>query len=427
MIENNPLINKSYRYTYDSYGNIYFKKEYAYTTGNLPTNPLINHAYSYSATYPNRLISFDGQSITYDTVGNPLTYLGKSMSWIKGTLLSSVNEGNNYINLYYDGFNQRIRKETDSETTYYRYIDNKLISEENNSYTITFLYSHIGITGFIFNNVIYYYEKNIMQDVINIRNSNNVIVASYIYDAFGNHKVLNTNGTINTSSSFIGNINPIRYRSYYFDKDLKMYWLTTRYYDPEVGRFISPDHYSYLNYQKLHGLNLYAYSKNNPVMYYDPSGHSFILTMIAGIAIGVAGALLLFGLKSDSPTPRSSGKSEIPTGDDAIKYNEDPYKGNGFIVYYGIKEDEDEDKYLLQVYESWKLSSEQMREFLEYLQSLYPEMYLNIDKIMNEWAWHNFAFSLGIDPDASGSVDVYFNHDDDDHWYSFVLNWRLWY
>ena len=73
---------------------------------------------------------------------------------------------------------------------------------------------------------------------------------------------------------FIGNINPIRYRSYYYDTDLKMYWLTTRYYDPEVGRFISPDHYSYLDYQKLHGLNLYAYSKNNPVMYYDPSGHS---------------------------------------------------------------------------------------------------------------------------------------------------------
>ena len=146
--------------------------------------------------------------------------------------------------------------------TSYNFINGLLLFEIRGSNTIAYLYSHSNVVGFICNNEVYYYEKNIQEDVLAIRNINHVVVAKYIYDAWGNHKVLNPNGTENTSSSFIGNINPIRYRSYYYDIDLKMYWLTTRYYDPEVGRFISPDYYSYLDHQKLHGLNLYAYSKN---------------------------------------------------------------------------------------------------------------------------------------------------------------------
>ncbi|MBO4667782.1 MAG: hypothetical protein J5666_06650, partial [Bacilli bacterium] len=76
--ENNQLMNRSYRCVYNSNGNISFKNEYAYTTGALPSTPLVAHSYSYSSTYPSRLISFDGQTITYDTVGNPITYRGKS-------------------------------------------------------------------------------------------------------------------------------------------------------------------------------------------------------------------------------------------------------------------------------------------------------------------------------------------------------------
>ena len=429
--ENNQKLNKSFRCTYNSNGNINFKKEYAYTAGDLPSSPLITHTYSYSSTYPDRLISFDGQTISYDNVGNPILYRGKSLSWIKGSLLSQVIDGSNYIDFDYDGLNQKISKSTNNGTTDYAYIDSQLIIEYRGNKTIKYLYSHQGVIGFVLSgygsslnlNGIYLYEKNIQQDIIAIRNINNSIVARYHYDAWGNHKVYKPDGTEETSTSFIGNINPIRYRSYYYDTDLKMYWLTTRYYDPEVGRFISPDHYSYLDYKKLHGINLYAYSRNNPVMYCDPTGHSWLLVL----AVVVVGALLLVTLKSDSPTPKGNDKSEVPTGEDAIKYDEDPYEGSDFTVYYGIVENSDEDKYLLQVYESWKFTPKQMREFLEYLQTQYSDMYLNIDKIMNEWAWHNLAFSLDFDRDASRSVDVYFNHDDEDHWFSLILNWRLWY
>ena len=88
-----------------------------------------------------------------------------------------------------------------------------------------------------------------------------------------NYSVCNPDGTINTSADFIGNINPFRYRGYYWDRDLGLYHLQTRYYDPVIGRFISPDSYEYLDPESFGGLNLYCYCLNNPIMYADPSGH----------------------------------------------------------------------------------------------------------------------------------------------------------
>jgi len=60
--------------------------------------------------------------------------------------------------------------------------------------------------------------------------------------------------------------------SYYYDKETGFYYLTTRYYDPEVGRFISADDPRYLDFTMAYGHNRYAYCVNNPVMGYDPEG-----------------------------------------------------------------------------------------------------------------------------------------------------------
>lgn len=303
--ENNQVLNKTIVYEYDDDGNITSKIEYAYVTSQtLPTNPLETFNYDYYSSYPTRLKSYGTQAADnlYDNIGNPIRYRDKNMSWIRGTLLSQVDDGTTLINLEYDGLKQRIRKSTNSgsSVTNYRYINNQLILEEKDNTTITYLYAHNGVIGFKLSgfdsslnlNGVYYYEKNIQQDVIAIRDINNNIKAKYIYDAWGNHNVCNPNGTVNNIDTFIGNINPIRYRSYYYDIDLKMYWLTTRYYDPEVGRFISPDHYSFLDYKRLHGLNLYAYSKNNPVMYCDPSGHWIVSILLASIALAAIGTII---------------------------------------------------------------------------------------------------------------------------------------
>lgn len=78
-------------------------------------------------------------------------------------------------------------------------------------------------------------------------------------------------------------INPFRYRCYYFDSESGFYYLNSRYYDPAIGRFISPDSYINANGDLL-GFNMYAYCGNNPVIFADYSGKSVIL-VIGGIAI----------------------------------------------------------------------------------------------------------------------------------------------
>ncbi|MBQ4072058.1 MAG: RHS repeat-associated core domain-containing protein, partial [Clostridia bacterium] len=91
--------------------------------------------------------------------------------------------------------------------------------------------------------------------------------------------------------------NSILYRGYYFDRDLGLYYLISRYYDPNTGRFISPDDLSYLGANgDLSSYNLYAYCSNNPIMYVDPTGHSIISTLIIGAIIGaVIGGGVNFG------------------------------------------------------------------------------------------------------------------------------------
>ena len=78
------------------------------------------------------------------------------------------------------------------------------------------------------------------------------------------------------------------YRGYYFDSDLQLYYLSTRYYDYVTGRFISPDDLSYLGANgDLLSYNLYAYCSNNPIMFTDPSGHLALTTVIVtGVIVG---------------------------------------------------------------------------------------------------------------------------------------------
>ncbi len=112
-------------------------------------------------------------------------------------------------------------------------------------------------------------------------------MVNYEYDAWGNHKVVNASGVEITDANHIGNLNPFRYRSYYYDTEFKLYYLQTRYYDPEVGRFISQDGIEYADPETINGLNLYAYCGNNPVMNVDPDGRFFWWIFLAVVTVSL--------------------------------------------------------------------------------------------------------------------------------------------
>jgi len=112
----------------------------------------------------------------------------------------------------------------------------------------------------------YYYVTNLQGDVIAILNSSGAVVVEYTYDAWGN--ILSITGSMATT---LGRQNPLRYRGYVYDQETGLYYLQSRYYDPEIGRFINADAFTSTG-QGLLGNNMFAYCNNNPATYKDPSG-----------------------------------------------------------------------------------------------------------------------------------------------------------
>ena len=134
--------------------------------------------------------------------------------------------------------------------------------------------------GFIRNGVQYFYFTNQMGDVISITDAQGNELVEYEYDEWG--KLILTRAD-NQSNESIANINPIRYRGYYYDTETGYYYLQSRYYDPGLGRFISADDFSYIDASEKFSINAYAYCANNPVNFSDSTGYDFTWDTLLGI------------------------------------------------------------------------------------------------------------------------------------------------
>ena len=276
--EDNKKLGKTYLTTYDNCGNILSKRTTAYTLKaeeELSEETFTEVLYGYEAN-SDRLISYNGGAITYDEFGNPTDYRGNTLEWRYGKFLEIYGS----TTFAYDGYGRRIKK---GNTVFTYDNEGNLVKQSDGTNTLEFIYDGNGLCGVKCNNVNYLYRKNAQGDVTHILDNTGMVVAKYVYDAWGNHAIVDANG--NDLASGVGVLNPFRYRSYYYDEETDLYYLQTRYYDPEVGRFLSQDDVSYLAPDSINGLNLYAYCSNNPVMATDPTGR-FVLSLTALILIG---------------------------------------------------------------------------------------------------------------------------------------------
>ena len=211
------------------------------------------------------LTSYGGQPISYDAQGNPTSYLGHTLTWEKGRQLKSFDT-NTYT---YNANGIRTSKTVSGVKHTYMLDGTKVLKEVWGSNTIVPLYDdEDSVCGIVYNGEPYYFVKNLQGDVIAIVDEDVETVAKYSYDAWGVCTVVS-----DTSECSIATINPYRYRGYYYDNEIGMYYLQSRYYNPVVGRFINADEVTD-EYVSMFKGNIFEYCANAPVGLIDIYGYS---------------------------------------------------------------------------------------------------------------------------------------------------------
>ena len=268
------LNGKVYNYTYDAGGNLISETV-------TDSNGTTSNAYEYNnSNWGDVLTSYNGQSITYDEIGNPLTYRdGMSMTWKNGRQLATLTNGDTSISYGYDSDSVRTTKTVNGVKYTYAYLNGQLLYETRGD--AKFYYSY-DANGILYNvrytltdggtEYSYYYTHNSRGDIVGIYNGAGELKAHYEYDAWGNViSITDNNGNAITNPNHIGNLNPFRYRGYYQDTETGLYYLMNRYYDSITHRFINADGYFQAGTTILDG-NTFSYCRNNPIILIDPFG-----------------------------------------------------------------------------------------------------------------------------------------------------------
>ena len=140
------------------------------------------------------------------------------------------------------------------------------------------------LVGFNDGTKTYLYTRNLQGEIISVTDTYaGTTVANYVYDSWGN---------VLTATGVMAEVNPIRYKGYYYDSEIGLYYLQTRYYDPQVGRFINADCFVSTG-QDLTGFNMYAYCGNNPVSRVDESGQGWLHWLVTAAVVVVAAAAVV--------------------------------------------------------------------------------------------------------------------------------------
>ena len=272
---------------YDAYGNITKKN---------------GVTYHYDTVWKDRLIGVGDKTITYGSDAlNPETYFGNVLVWEKGRQLKQFCESE----YKYNANGIRTEKKENGVQHIYTLDGTKILREDivvgeigGNSVIVPMYDANESVIGITYSSVAgtntYYFLKNLQGDIVAITNDAGNVVARYRYDAWG--KVLavtDANGSGIDNTYHIAHINPYRYRGYYYDTETGLYYVSSRYYDPEIGRFLNSDDASYaINQLGSTEHNLYAYCSNDPVNSVDIGGFFTIkIYAIAAVTAAVIAAV----------------------------------------------------------------------------------------------------------------------------------------
>ena len=287
-------------YQYDKGGNRVSEKIYNYTlTDTLGTvKQEIVSEYD-NLVWDDLLTSYNGKAITYDNAGNPLTYDGKTFVWGGKQLKEIVAQDGSKTVFDYDANGIRTRKiqyNAEGGIDYfvdYVWSDGKIVSQlliatlrgtSNNEpievaigpIASKVVYDDNGIPqGFTCGSACFGFVRNLQGDAIALVDYDGNIVAEYSYDPWGNIEYHISEDVNEVEALIITALCPLTYRGYNYDFTTGLYYLQSRYYNPEWGRFLNCDDTAILlsTQGQTHNANLFAYCANNPVNKSDETGY----------------------------------------------------------------------------------------------------------------------------------------------------------
>ena len=292
--EYDPGKKQFIRYQYDIGGNLTEVRSYPVSESGAPEGDgTVEKQFAYSNAWKDQLtaVTMDGRTrnFTYDANGNLLSDGNYTYSWTKGSQLQKVT-GSGLEAIYtYDASGIRTSKTVNGVTTEYLTAGGSVLSEKKNGIWQHYLYDGSGqLMAIRYKGADYYYIRDGLMTITGLVDANGAVVVNYRYDSWGRQL-----GITGSMAGTLGKDNPYRFKGYYYDEETGMYYLKSRYYQPEICRFISADVYiaTELN---TNGSNMYSYCKNNPVMLMDSDG-SFAILAIAGAFLAEKGTEMLVG------------------------------------------------------------------------------------------------------------------------------------